>query len=153
MGIGQHLALCCQGPCRSELDTRQGRAPHAFSLLPRHNRVANRIKCAFHSLYCLKHKRPVLDTTVDDASAMGATMSNHTIQTIPQGDITIFVVDYGSWKAPYAPGKGLVARAGLCWAPTGAWPSRSEACAPDVMIEGNAQFRRPLWLETNVSGV
>ena len=64
--------------------------------------------------------RPVLDTTVDEASVMGATTSNHTIETIPQGDTTIFVVDYGFWKTPYAPGKGLLARAGLCWAPVGA---------------------------------
>ena len=48
--------------------------------------------------------RPVLDTTVDEASAMGATTSNHPIETIPQGDTTIFVVDYGSWTTPYAPG-------------------------------------------------
>ena len=105
------------------------------------------------SLYCFKHMRPVLDTTVDEASAMGATTSNHAIETIPQVDTTIFVVDYGSWTTPYAPGKGLVARAGLCWPPTGAWPSRSEPCAPDVMIECNAQFRRPLWLATVGSGV
>ena len=64
--------------------------------------------------------RPALDTTVGEDSAIGATTSNHNIETIPQGGTTIFVVDYGSWTTPYAPGKGLVARAGLCWAPKGA---------------------------------
>ena len=64
--------------------------------------------------------RPVLDTTVGEASAMGATTTNHTIETTPQGDTTIFVVDYGSWTTPCATGKGLVDRAGLCWTPKGA---------------------------------
>ena len=77
------------------LDTPQGQAPHAILLFPTHNRVANRIQWAIHSLYCLKHMRPVLDTTVDEASIMGATTSNHTIETIPQGDKTIFVVVMG----------------------------------------------------------
>ena len=42
--------------------------------------------------------RPVLDTTVDEASVMAATTSNHTIETIPQGYTTIFVVVMGHGK-------------------------------------------------------
>ena len=84
------------------------------------------------------------NTTVDEASAMGAITSNHNIETIPEGDTTTIET--------IPEGDTTIFLAGLCWAPTGAWSSRSEVCASDVMIECNAQFRRPLWRETIVSG-
>ena len=77
--------------------------------------------------------RPVLDTGGDNTSDMGATTSNHAIENIPKGDTLIFVVDYASWTTPYAPGKVLVPRAGLCWARAGECPSRWEPCATDAM--------------------
>ena len=64
--------------------------------------------------HCLKH----LDTTGYDISDVGAITSKHAIDTIPKGDTLIFVVDNASWTTPYAPAKGLVARADLCWVPT-----------------------------------